>query len=95
MKILSSFTHPQVVSYLYEFFSSANIILNNVSNKQLMDPIDVLFFLWKSMGSINCLVTDILQNGFCLGKRNKNEVGGKNRFKNFCIPLKNFVSWGV
>jgi len=33
--------------------------------RQLRDPIDfhsIFFLLWKSMGSINCLVTDILQN---------------------------------
>jgi len=39
--------------------------------KQLMDPTDfhlkkkiIIIILWKSMGPINCLVTDILQNIF-------------------------------
>jgi len=37
----------------------------NVGN-QLMNPVDFhrKKMLWKSMGSINCLVTDILQNIF-------------------------------
>jgi len=42
--------------------------------KQLMDPIDfysIFFLLWKSMGSINCLVTDIHQNDFFFGQQKK------------------------
>jgi len=43
--------------------------------KQLIDPIDfnsIFFLLWKSMGSINRLITNILQNIFlCLQQKKK------------------------
>jgi len=49
--------------------------------KQLMDPIDfnsIFSQLWKSMGSINCLVTDILQNiFFCVQQKKEIHTGLK------------------
>jgi len=58
MKILSSFTHPQIVPNLCEFLSSAEHkdILKNVSNQ----TVNVAYWLrekilWKSKGSIKCV----------------------------------------
>jgi len=65
MKILPSFTHPQVVSNLCEFIYSAE------HKRRYFEEWKKI--LWKSMGSINCLVTDILQNVFFFcsaGERN-------------------------
>jgi len=49
--------------------------------RQLMDPIDfhsIFFFLRKSMGSINCLVTNILQNIFlCVQQKKEMNTGLK------------------
>jgi len=46
--------------------------------KQGMDSIDFFFLLWKSMGSINCLVTDILQNiFFCVQQKKEIHTGLK------------------
>jgi len=47
-----------------------------------MDPIDFhcifIFLQWKSMGSINCLVTDILQNiFFCVQHKKEIDKGLK------------------
>jgi len=46
------------------FLLNTNDILKNVSNQTVDGPELMTFFfqLWKSMGSINCLVTDIHQN---------------------------------
>jgi len=70
MKILSSFTHPQVVSNLWiSFFcwKQKKIFWRMSVTRQLMDPIDLhrkKKIQWRSMGPINSLVTDILQNIF-------------------------------
>jgi len=53
MKILSSFTHPQVVANLYDFFLLLNTkedILKNDLNYGIVDFFCIFFFLlWKSM----------------------------------------------
>jgi len=53
MKILSSFTHPQVVANLYDFFLLLNTkedILKNDWNYGIVDFFSIFFFLlWKSM----------------------------------------------
>jgi len=43
--------------------------------KQLMDPIDIQSMQWKSMGPINCLVTHILQNTFCVQQKTEIHTG--------------------
>jgi len=64
MKILSLFNHPQVVS-----------------NHNWWTPLTsiVFFFLqWESMGSINCLFTNILQNiYFCVQQEKEIHTGLK------------------
>jgi len=40
MKILSSFTHPQVVANLYEFLFSAEIFWRTIGTKHLFGTID-------------------------------------------------------
>ncbi len=80
-KILSSFTHPQVVPNLYECLCSAEhqIIYFEECGKQsssgaLLTSIVVFFFLllWKSMVPQNSLVTNLLQNIFlCVQKKIK------------------------
>jgi len=67
MKLLSSFTYPGVVANLYEFLSSVEHkgrYLKNVSNQTVDIPhwltwsfFMVNFLLWKSIESINSLVT--------------------------------------
>jgi len=43
-----------------------------------MFPIDFQKILWLSMGNINCLVTDILQNiFFCVQQKNEMHAGLK------------------
>ncbi len=63
MKILLSFTHPEVVPNLYEFVLLLNTedILKNVG-KQTVDG-----SYWLLYG-INCLVTYILQNNCKVSK---------------------------
>jgi len=71
MKILSSFTQLQVVLNLYDF-------LYYTKNKRRYYEECLFFLLWKSMGSINCLVTDILQNiFFCVQQKKENHTGLK------------------
>jgi len=62
MKILSSFTQPQVVSNLnYGFLlNTKEDIFKNVGNQTVDGPHWPL--LWKSMESINCLVIHIHQH---------------------------------
>jgi len=57
-----------VVPNLNMFCWTQNIFWRIQLTKQLMDPIEQL--LWKSMGPINCLVTCILQNIFCVQQNN-------------------------
>ncbi len=71
MKILSSYTHPHVVSNLYEFLSSGEQkgrYLENVSNQTVSGTIDfhsIFFFPTMEVnGTRNGLVTDILLNIF-------------------------------
>ncbi len=78
MKILSSFTHPQVVPNLYEFLCSAEHKgkYSEECGKQSRSgtPLTstVLFFLlWKSMVPQNSLVTNFLQNIFLCVRQNK------------------------
>jgi len=48
-------------------------IFKNVGNQTGTVDGDMLFFfsIWKSMGPINCLVTDIFQNVFFCSKSNR------------------------
>jgi len=62
MKMLSWFTHPNVVATLYEFLSSAEEdVLKNVWNFGFIDFHSIFFLLWKSMVP-NCFVPIVLQN---------------------------------
>ncbi len=64
MKFLSSFTHPQVVPYLYEFLSSTSKddILKNVGMCAASYWLPLIGQKDQSLGTRNCLVTYILQN---------------------------------
>ncbi len=55
MKFLS-FTHPKVVPNLYEFLSSSE------NKEELTKPFPYFFIIWKSIGTIKTLVTNILQH---------------------------------
>ncbi len=78
MKILSSFTHPQVVPDLYECLCSAEHkgryseeCGKQSSSGAPLTSIVFFFLLWKSMVSQNSLVTNFLQNIFLCGQQNK------------------------
>ncbi len=78
MKILSSFTHPQVVPNLYECLCSAEHKgrYSEEWGKQSSSgaPLtSIVFFplLWKSMVPQNSLVTNFLQNIFLCVQQNK------------------------
>ncbi len=71
MKILSSFTHPQVVPNLYECLCSADHkgryseeCGKLSSSGAPLTSIVFFFLLWKSMVPQNSLVTNFLQNIF-------------------------------
>ncbi len=71
MKILSSFTHPQVVPNLYECVCSAEHkgryseeCGKQSSSGAPLTSIVFFFLLWKSMVPQNSLVTNFLQNIF-------------------------------
>ncbi len=71
MKILSSFTHPQVVPNLYECLCSAEHkgryseeYGKQSSSGAPLTSIVLYFLLWKSMVPQNNLVTNFLQNIF-------------------------------
>ncbi len=61
MKILSSFTLPQNVPNLYVFLWSVEH--QAVAGSHSL-PLYEKKILWKSMATINCLLTNILQNIF-------------------------------
>jgi len=65
MKVLSLFTHPQVVPNLYEFLSSAE---NKIKYFEDTD--------FHRMENGNCLVTDILQNIFFCAQQKKEMYTG-------------------
>ncbi len=78
MKILSSFTHPQVVPNLYECLCSAehkgrysDECGKQSSSGALLTSIFFFFLLWKSMVPQNSLVTNFLQNIFLCVRQNK------------------------
>ncbi len=78
MKILSSFTHPQVVPNLYECLSSAEHkgryseeCGKQSSSGAPLTSIVFFFQLWKSMVPQNSLVTNFLQNIFLCVWQNK------------------------
>ncbi len=71
MKILSSFTHPQVVPNLYKCLCSAEHkgryseeCGKQSSSGAPLTSIVFFFLLWKSMMPQNNLVTNVLQNIF-------------------------------
>ncbi len=81
MKMLSSFTHPHVAPNLYEFLfyvkherryfeeflNSCWSPLTSIVGKEI---------LWKSMGTINCLITSILPNiCFCVQHKKETHTG--------------------
>ncbi len=78
MKILSSFTHPQVVSNLYACLCSAQHkgryseeCGKQSSSGAPLTSIVFFFLLWKSMVPQNSLVTNFLQNIFLCVRQNK------------------------
>ncbi len=79
MKILSSFTHPQVVPNLYECLCSAEHkgryseeCEKQSSSGAPLTSIVFLFLLWKSMVPQNSLVTNFLQiSSFVFGRTKK------------------------
>ncbi len=78
MKILSSFTHPQVVPNLYECLCSAEHkgryseeCGKQSSSGAPLTSIVFFFLLWKSMVPQNNLVTNFLQNIFLCVQQNK------------------------
>ncbi len=79
MKIMSLFDHPQDVSNLFEFpVSQKKIFWRMLVTKQLTVAIDFynIFLLWKSMATVSCLVTNILQNiFFCVQQQKQTHTG--------------------
>ncbi len=80
MKILSSFTHPQVVPNLYQCLCSAEHkgryseeCGKQSSSGAPLTSIVFFFLLWKSMVPQNRLVTNFLQN-ICLCVRQNKEI---------------------
>ncbi len=80
IKILSSFTHPQVVPNLYQCLCSAEHkgryseeCGKQSSSGAPLTSIVFFFLLWKSMVPQNSLVTNFLQN-ICLCVRQKKEI---------------------
>ncbi len=78
MKILSSFTHPQVVPNLYECLCSAEHrgryseeCGNQSSSGAPLTSIVFFSLLWKSMVPQNSLVTNFLQNIFLCVQQDK------------------------
>ncbi len=78
MRILSSFTHPQVVPNLYECLCSAEHkgryseeCGKQSSSGAPLTSIVFFFLLWKSMVPQNSLVTNFLQNIFLCVQQNK------------------------
>ncbi len=78
MKILSSFTHPQVVPNLYECLCSAEHkgryseqCGKQSSSGAPLTSIVFFFLLWKSKVPQNSLVTNFLQNIFLFARQNK------------------------
>ncbi len=78
MKILSSFTHPQVIPNLYECLCSAEHkgryseeCGKQSSSGAPLTSIVFFFLLWKSMVPQNSLVTNFLQNIFLCARQNK------------------------
>ncbi len=78
MKILSSFTHPQVVPNLYECLCSAEHkeryseeCGKQSSSGAPLTSIVFFFLIWKSMVPKNSLITNFLQNIFFYVRQNK------------------------
>ncbi len=78
MKIVSSFSHPQVVPNLYECLCSAEHkgryseeCGKQSSSGAPLTSIVFIFLLWKSMVPQNSLVTNFLQNIFLCVRQNK------------------------
>ncbi len=70
MTILSSFTHPHVVPNLYKFLSYVDhkrrYFEEFGGENSCWSPLTSIVgkeILWKSMGTINCLITSIFQSG--------------------------------
>ncbi len=80
MKILSSFTHPQVVPNLYECLCSAEHkgryseeCGKQSSSGAPLTSIVFFFLLWKTMVPQNSLITNFLQNIFlCVQQKQRN-----------------------
>ncbi len=72
MKILSSFTHPQVVPNLYEClcFAEHKGRYSEECGKQSSSGV-FFVLLWKSMVPQNSLVTNFLENIFLCVQQNK------------------------
>ncbi len=96
MKILSSFTHPQVVPNLYECLCSAEHKgrYSEECGKQSSSGTPVFFFLqWKSMAPQNSLVTNFLQNIFLCVRQNKEIHTGLELLEGEFKSWKNFHFW--
>ncbi len=77
IKILSSFIHTQIwVSFFC--WTQKKVFWRMLVTKQLIVAIDfysILSILWKSMATINCLVTNLLQNiFFCAQQKKETQV---------------------
>ncbi len=85
MKILSSFTHPHIVSDLYEFLPRVEQkIIYFEYPKGCWSPLTLIEgkeILWKSMGTSNCLF-ELLKSG----RRYRVLLANKNVFKRSFIP---------
>ncbi len=106
MKILSSFTHPQVVPNLYECVCSAEHkgryseeCGKQSSSGAPLTSIVFFFLVWKSMVPQNSLVTNFLQNIFLCVRQNKeiHTWGWVNDDRIFTfgwtIPLSHICDW--
>jgi len=79
MKILSSFTHPQVVANLYEFLllnTKEDILKNDWDFGTINLHSSFIFLLWKSMLPNNHLVPIVLQNiVLCVQQKKETHTG--------------------
>ncbi len=105
MKILSSFTHPQVVPSLYEFLSSVKhkirYFKKTVNNQTVAGSHWRLDYgkkiHWKSMATSNCLVINNIQNLFCVQQKRETHTGleqleGENNVRIFILEWTKMAS---
>ncbi len=80
---MASFTDPQIVPNMYDFFLLLIIedILKNVGNQTVVGPPLTTIvrekILWMSTETKICLVTHVLQNIFCVQPRKETHTSLK------------------